>query len=178
MKYFFAIFNTILAGLIVLIICIKPDIKDITAKINNKSLNTSSFSESIIQLKKEIEKEKAEKEILETQVGNMSAYGPDCSGCTGRLASGYNASGGNYYYNDSKYGEVRIVAGDKSYPFGTIVRIKSDNFDTFNAIVLDRGGGIGFNKRYLFDLLCPSEANALNVGSLKNVTFEILRYGY
>ena len=75
-------------------------------------------------------------EVLETQVGVMSAYGPDCRGCSGHLG-----------------GE-------------------------FNAIVLDRGGAIGIGKKFMFDLLFPSEAEASKFGTSYNVSFEVLRYGY
>ena len=116
--------------------------------------------------------------VLETQVGSLSAYGPDCVGCSGYLATGFNATNGNIYYNDSTYGSVRIVAGDRTYPFGTIVQVQGTSLGDFYAIVLDRGGGVGFGKRFLFDLLCNSEAEASRVGSFWNVTFNIIRYGY
>lgn len=114
---------------------------------------------------------------LEKQVGPMSAYGPDCVGCSGYLANGFDARG-TTTYNDKTYGRVRIVAGDRKYPFGTIVRISGTNLGTFNAIVMDRGGAIGIGKRFMFDLLCSSEKEASRVGSFYNVNFEILRYGY
>lgn len=174
MKYLYVIFDMLIVGLIFSFLFIKFDCNTISTNINYGALNTSAFKDSVIQLRKEI----AAKEILETQVGNLSLYGPDCVGCSGHLGGGYDATGGNYMYHDEKYGDIRVVAGDKSYPYGTIVRLKSDNFETFNAIILDRGGGIGFNKKYLFDLLCSSEAEAASIGSFKNVTFEILRYGY
>ena len=113
---------------------------------------------------------------LEVQTGAISSYGPDCVGCSGTLASGFYAGNGNIYYQDSTYGSVRIVAGDRSYPFGTIVKVSGTPLGDFNAIVLDRGGGIGFGKKFLFDLLFPSEAEGF--GSYWNITFTILRYGY
>ena len=174
MKYFLIIVDFIVISLIGVCLFVKFESHDISTNIHYNALETSVFNDSVIQLRKEIET----KEILETQVGNLSLYGPDCVGCSGHLGGGFDATGGNYIYNDYKYGDVRVVAGDKSYPYGTIVRVKSDRFDTFNAIILDRGGGIGFNKRYLFDLLCSSEAEAASIGSFNNVTFEILRYGY
>lgn len=115
-------------------------------------------------------------EVLNTYMGNISHYGADCSGCTGRTASGYNV-GSNFYYEDSKYGTVRIVAADSQLPFGTIVRI-NNNSTTMLAIVLDRGGAIGFEKKYMLDLLCESEDSAIKYGTLNNSTIEILRYGY
>ena len=115
-------------------------------------------------------------DVLEKQTGTMSAYGPACVGCSGHLATGFDARQ-SITYQDKTYGTVRIVAGDRKYPFGTIVRIKGVGSD-FNAIVLDRGGNIGIGRRFMFDLLCTSEAEASRYGTHYNLTFEILRYGY
>ncbi len=118
-----------------------------------------------------------EDKVLEVQKGGLSAYGPDCSGCSGYLASGRYV-GEDIYYNDSQYGKIRIVAGDRSYKYGTIVRIKSSKIgNDIIAIVLDRGG-VGLSNRYMFDLLFESEKVALKFGSFSDVVFEILRYGY
>ena len=88
--------------------------------------------------------------------------------------------GNTIYYNDKEYGKVRIVAADKSYPFGTIVRFNNLNYfnDAVYAIVLDRGGAIGKGKRVLFDLLFKTENEANNFGIEKNVSCDILRMGY
>lgn len=110
----------------------------------------------------------------EVLVGKMSGYGPDCYGCSGYLASGTYVGDGNIYYNDSEYGQVRIVAGDKKYKFGTIVKIN----DSMLAIVLDRGGSIGIGKKFLFDLLYSSEAEANGYGVSSGTKFEILRNGF
>lgn len=116
--------------------------------------------------------------VLETSneivIGKMSGYGPDCAGCGGYVAYGKYVGNGNIYYNDSEYGNVRIVAGDKKYKFGTIVKIN----DSMLAIVLDRGGSIGIGKKFLFDLLYESEAEANKNGVSNNVKFEILRNGF
>ena len=92
-------------------------------------------------------------DVLETIVGTMSGYGLDCKGCSGVVGARYDARGNNLRYNDPMYGECRIVAGDKKYPYGTIVRVKDSKIGTFNAIILDRGSDIGIGRRYLFDLL-------------------------
>lgn len=117
-------------------------------------------------------------EVIQPQneilTGKMSGYGPDCIGCSGYLANGHYVGDGNIYYNDSEYGQVRIVAGDKKYKFGTIVRIN----DTMLAIVLDRGGSIGIGKKFMFDLLYASEAEANSNGVSYNTKFEILRNGF
>lgn len=117
-------------------------------------------------------------DVLETQVGSLSGYGPDCVGCSGFLASGIDVRNGNIYYSDSTYGNVRILAGDRSYPYGTIVRVKGSRLSEFVGIVLDRGGAVGFGKSHLFDLLYKSSAGALKNEVSYNTTFEILRYGY
>ena len=117
-------------------------------------------------------------EVIQPQneivTGKMSGYGPDCVGCSGYLANGHYVGDGNIYYSDSEYGQVRIVAGDKKYKFGTIVRIN----DSMLAIVLDRGGSIGIGKKFMFDLLYASEAEANSNGVSYNTKFEILRNGF
>ena len=119
---------------------------------------------------------------LETYYGPVTAYGPDCYGCvSGATASGYNVSNGNIYYNDSTYGRIRIVAGDRSLPFGTIVKITGLNISSepVIAIVLDRGGAIGFNKSIYFDLLFTSEKSSeVNNFGKQYATIEVLRRGY
>ena len=109
----------------------------------------------------------------------MTAYGPDCVGCSGITASGYNVLRGNIFYKDKKFGNIRIVAADRSLPFGTIVRIKGLKKypEGVIAIVLDRGGAIGFNKKSYFDLLYNSEKETLTFGC-QYATFDILRLGY
>lgn len=122
--------------------------------------------------------QKVTSDVLEIQVGSLSGYGPDCVGCSGLLASGMDVRNGNIYYSDSVYGKVRILAGDRSYPYGTIVRVKNSRLSEFIGIVLDRGGAVGFGKSHLFDLLYASESEASLDEVSYNTTFEILRYGY
>ena len=121
-------------------------------------------------------------EVLETYVGKMTAYGPDCYGCSsGRTASGQYVMDGNIYYNDPTFGNIRIVAADKSIPFGSIIRISGLSIfsEPILAIVLDRGGMIGFaeGKHSYFDLLYKSEKDAASFGR-PTATFELLRRGY
>lgn len=120
-------------------------------------------------------------DVLEVITGKMSGYGPDCYGCTSnRTASGYYVGDGNIYYEDETYGKIRIVSADSKYSFGTIVRISNISFqnEPIIAIVLDRGGAIGLDKKIQFDLLFEKEAEASLIGIEKNVSFEILRLGY
>lgn len=126
-----------------------------------------------------IEEKNSSSDVLEVQTGKMSGYGPDCRGCSGYLSSGRYVGDGNVYYNDKTYGQVRILAGDTKYKFGTIVRIKNSRAgNNILGIVLDRGGSIGIGKKFVFDLLYPTEALALKDEVSYNVEFEILRYGY
>ena len=111
--------------------------------------------------------------VIETTYGTASAYSPYCYGCSGFTASGYDVKN-NTYYQDNTYGTIRIVAADSKYPFGTIVRIN----DGIIAIVLDRGGGIGINKKFQYDILTSSDAEAYQIGVMYNAKFEILRLGY
>lgn len=114
---------------------------------------------------------------LEHAVGSMSSYGPDCVGCNGYLANGFNGMS-SIYYEDPTYGVVRIVAADRKYPFGTIIKVTGSKWGDFNAIVMDRGGNIGFGRRFLFDLLWASEAEAANAGTSYDTSFDVLRLGY
>ncbi len=136
-----------------------------------------TYVDKEINIFKEVETKEIEP-VLATYTGNITAYGPDCTGCSGTTASGYNVRN-NIYYNDKKYGKVRIVAADKSLPFGTIIRINNldISIDPVLAIVLDRGSAIGFNKKVYFDLLYKSEKATSSFG-VKKATFEILRRGY
>ena len=105
--------------------------------------------------------------------GSMSGYGADIGNYT---ASGHYI-GNSIYYNDYHYGEVRILSGDDSIPFGTIVKVNS-KIGEFIGIVIDTGGSVGFDGKHDFDLMFESSREALVFGVSSNTTFEILRVGY
>lgn len=200
MKYAFYGITFILSALIMTLLIIGPTSKKTIFEMKTKQVNSVELSkDKLIQLrategvkapepKREVVNvdsfqfrtaEGSLTDVKNTLVGTMSAYGPDCAGCSGNLAAGWNARNGNIYYNDGTYGKIRIVAGDRSLPFGTIIRVVNSNAGTpFYAIVLDRGGAIGIGKRYMFDLLFATEGDARGWGLSKNTTFEIVRYGY
>jgi 3D (Asp-Asp-Asp) domain-containing protein len=117
----------------------------------------------------------------ETITGKITAFTPYCvDGCHGYVASGKFVGNGDIYQYDHEYGMVRIVAGDPDYPFGTIVKMKNLGYfggDVY-AIVLDRGGAIGKNRRAVFDILFATEENANRFGVAHNIECEILRIGY
>lgn len=114
---------------------------------------------------------------LEVIYGELTGYGPDCVGCSGKTASGYDVRNGNIYYNDKDFGKVRILAAPSTIPRYSIIRVTAKNvYDySFLAIVLDKGGKV---KNNIFDLLFETEKETISkVGRKKNVKFEILRYG-
>lgn len=198
MKRVYIILNSILIIIIVGLVFMVPRSENAkaTSSILSKSLTTSlinateteeviddtSIDEVVYNFKSQINNNITESklitDVLETVVGTMSGYGLDCKGCSGVVGARYDAKGNNLRYNDPVYGECRIVAGDKKYPYGTIVRVKNSKIGTFNAIVLDRGGDIGIGRRYMFDLLFMTEKESYDFGLSRNTTFEILRYGY
>lgn len=116
--------------------------------------------------------------VLSQETVAISHYGHDCYGCTtGYTASGYYVGDGRIYYHDNTFGSVRIVAADSKYPLGTIFRL--NYFDkTIIAIVLDRGNGVGDEKKFQIDLLTTSENQATKLGIIENTKLEVLRLGY
>lgn len=138
-----------------------------------------------------------DRDVINTYTGILTGYGPDCVGCgnykTNKVstASGYHIAdivdgviqpAFTITYDDSEFGEVRIVAADSTLPYKSIVRITIPEKDPIIAIVLDRGSTVGFENCKSpsgcltnFDLLFAKESEAL--GKTFNVTFEILRMG-
>ncbi len=155
--------------------------EDVSSKKIEEKKNQSSKDIPLITKPNEdkgVITEKIEKyTVLESFNGKLSAYGPDCNGCSNQTSSGYDIRD-SIYYNDKTYGTIRILAGDKKYPYGTIVNLKIDSKTEMKGIVLDRGGNIGINKKFQFDLLCTNQKEAYIFGTRTNVTFEILRLGY
>lgn len=113
-------------------------------------------------------------EVLATYSGDLTGYGPDCAGCSGRLAcdSTINVTNGNTTYNDPAFGQVNIVAASKNLPCGSIVEFNSKN-GNIKAIVLDRGV-----SGTTLDLLTPSESYALQNVGRQSITYTVLRNGY
>lgn len=140
---------------------IKTNLEEVKENITEKSnIDISSFP------------------VLSTEKVTISHYGHDCYGCTsGYTASGYYVGDGRIYYQDSEFGNVRVVAADNKYPMGTIIRLEYHDSNII-AIVLDRGGGIGDGKRFQIDLLESSERVANSQGIFSNSKLEVLRLGY
>lgn len=138
-----------------------------------------------------------DREVINAYTGILTGYGPDCYGCGNYVTNKVSTSSGYHIadivdgiiqpaftitYNDGEFGEVRIVAGDSTIPYNSIVRITIPNKEPIIAIVLDRGSTVGFENcrsssgcLTTFDLLFATEEEAIS--KTYNVAFEILRIG-
>lgn len=155
----------------------------------NKMADKTLFLFNSLETKDE-EADFSDKKALETFIGSLTGYGPDCYGCGGRTSTGYDLRE-NIYYDDAEYGTIRIVAADKYFPFYSIIRISNvPGMEPFIAIVLDRGGDVGWyrnsvsgeimfdsQKGTLFDLAFTTEKDPNILGKTNNVKFEVLRSG-
>ena len=105
-------------------------------------------------------------------MGYLTGYVADCPLCGGTLGcNGQNVLDKTTTYNDSQYGNVRIMASSTSLACGSIVSYTS-NDEKIVSIVLDRGV-TGTN----LDLLVSSTDEAYKIGK-KYITYDILRYGW
>lgn len=177
-------------------VLVKAEEQVVKEEIKEEIKEEEIVREEVIQ---EVEEDKyfMNNQIINTYTGTLTGYGPDCYGCGNRVtnkvstASGYhiaNIVDGNIEpaftitYTDSEYGEVRILAGDSTLPYKTIVRVIVPNEEPIIGIVLDRGSTVGFENcrskngcLTTFDLLYETEGSAR--GKLNNVVFDILRIG-
>ena len=177
-------------------VLVKAEEPVVKEEIKEEVKEEEIVQEEVIQ---EVEEDKyfMKNQVINTYTGSLTGYGPDCYGCGNRVtnkvstASGYhiaNIVDGNIEpaftitYTDSEYGEVRILAGDSTLPYKTIVRVTVPNEEPIIGIVLDRGSTVGFENcrskngcLTTFDLLYETESSAR--GKLNNVVFDILRIG-
>lgn len=110
---------------------------------------------------------------LDTYNGVLTSYAANCPLCGGTLGcTGQNVLDGTTTYQDKDYGNVKIVASSKSLPCGSIVNFSLNN-ENITAIVLDRGV-----TGTALDLLVESESYALSNVGRKNISYQILRFGY
>ncbi len=115
--------------------------------------------------------------VKETIVGSLTGYAADCPLCNGHLGcTGQDVRDKTVTYNDSDYGTLRIVAASQyNLACGSVVKIdySMDGEDEIYAIVLDRGvGGTAL------DLLVESESYAYKYVGRRDVTYDVLRYGW
>lgn len=172
MKKDFNYFNIIFLVLLVLSFF---NIPTLILKNYNYVLDTTYITKVDVVFEEEKNEAKKEK-ILDVFYGTITSYVSYCEGCIGITASGYDVRN-TIYYEDDKYGKVRIIATDSSLPFGTIIKISNIGED-ITAIVLDRGGLIGFNNFSQADLLSENLNISYSFGKKDNAKFEVLRYGF
>lgn len=145
-----------------------------------KILAEKKAREAKIQARKVTEDVKLESnnvsaKSLKNGSGRVSYYSLNCAGCSGRVGAGKSLKG--VYYNDSKFGYVRALAAGKEFPYGSIIKISGTPIGTFTGVVLDRGGNIGSGRRFMFDVLVPSNQIAYKYG-VSSINYQVLRYGY
>jgi 3D (Asp-Asp-Asp) domain-containing protein len=97
-----------------------------------------------------------------------TAYTASCGGCSGTTSTGIDVS------NTTTYQGKTVIATDPSViPTHSIVKIDTDDGQSFTAIVEDKGGAIKGNK---IDVLVANENTAINFGR-QRATITILREG-
>ena len=78
------------------------------SKLSYKDIINFNYVDKEIMIFKKIEIQKEEKGVEKTEAvlasyyGPITGYGPDCTGCIGITASGYNVRN-NIYYNEGYY---------------------------------------------------------------------------
>lgn len=123
--------------------------------------------------------------------GSTTGYGADCVGCSGTVSCSdinglsHNLIRDGIYYNDSMYGNVRIIAADNSkFPCGTVMTIDNGIINPFMAIVMDTGSAMRNawkNGNILIDIAFSYENSdgiydATNRSG--NVMFKVYRTGW
>lgn len=122
--------------------------------------------------------------------GIVTGYGPDCVTCDGRGYVACPTKTGKWtnlitdgiYYEDPKYGSLRIVAADhREFPCGTVVEISNSDLATpILGIVLDTGAAMrnAYNNGNIhFDVAFETEVG-LTFGINKNTNFSVKRWGW
>lgn len=162
-----------------------------------KPVQESKFEEKKEEVKKVVIQEVQDKVIEKgtgaygVYTGKLVGYGPDCVGCSGegylacRTASGdrFSLKYDGIYYNDSKFGEVRILAAKTNeFPCGTIIKISKQDGSSFVAVVMDKIGTSSTNGQVLMDLAYSTQTDKTvfaQDGLLgNNQKFEVQRWGW
>lgn len=120
--------------------------------------------------------EEVKNDIITSYSGSLSFYHANCVGCSGITSTGVDVSDGKLYYDDHTYGKVRIIAAGPEIKKWSIVRIKNSSLGKdVLAIVLDRGGNIGCDRKFIIDVLTNSSES--KGGIENNVTVDVIRQG-
>ena len=119
--------------------------------------------------------------------GKLTGYGGDCAGCSGYVAcrtpNGKVNLRNGHIYNDSTYGNVRILsAATSAFPCGTIIQVNNGKMAELTAIVLDTGGSMrsAWSRGEVWmDLAFSSSSDAgVRLANSTNTTFKVLRQGW
>ena len=162
----------ILIILIVIAVCGQTGIIEQEVKTRNNNLN-KTLDLTAMALKIDEINHNDLYYPLDTYNGVLTGYAANCPLCGGTLGcTGQNVLDGTTTYQDKDYGTVKIVASSKSLPCGSIVNFSLNN-ENITAIVLDRGV-----TGTALDLLVESEAYELSNVGRKNISYQILRFGY
>ena len=162
----------ILIILIVIAVCGQTGIIEQEVKTRNNNLN-KTLDLTAMALKIDEINHNDLYYPLDTYNGVLTGYAANCPLCGGTLGcTGQNVLDGTTTYQDKDYGTVKIVASSKSLPCGSIVNFSLNN-ENITAIVLDRGV-----TGTALDLLVESETYALSNVGRKNISYQILRFGY
>ena len=175
---------------------VKKTVQKTTPKTTTKqniipAAKTETKQEKVEVVVNEQPVEQVQSNVIETFTGRLTGYGPDCAGCSGygNLACRTKEKGtfilktNGIYYNDSKYGKVRILAAATSkFRCGTIITVTKPGQTPFNAVVLDTGGSMRkawSQGNVWMDLAYSTEAMAGSDNLTgHNIKFEVLRYGW
>lgn len=139
-------------------------------------------------INKKVEVGTKENEIF---TGKMTGYGADCAGCSGagnlscptKNGSRHSLLRNGKTYNDSEYGEVRILAAAlEKFPCGTIIKVMHPNLGQFNAIVLDTGSAMKSawaRGEIHMDLAFVTQSDSsIHLSTTNNAKYEIQRWGW
>ena len=147
------------------------EVTNVSNQASNRVINLTTMA---MRLENEIKNDLYS--AKDTYMGDLTGYGADCPLCGGHLGcTGQDVRDGTTIYNDSTYGNVRIVASSSSLACGSIVRFELGKLSSepIIAIVLDRGV-----TGQDLDLLMSSEAEArYNVGRT-TISYDVLRFGW
>ncbi len=122
--------------------------------------------------------------------GRLTAYGADCKGCSGIVACKtplnkyYNLDKDGIVYNDTEYGEIRILAAPHEvFPCGTIIKVTRESDEPFMGVVMDTGIAMRKawkeNKKIIIDLAFSSELDPeVPKTTSNNVNYEVMRWGW
>ena len=122
--------------------------------------------------------------------GILTSYGPDCASCDGRGYVSCPKKDGTWfslindgiYYNDSEYGDVRVVAADqREFPCGTVLEISNSYLnEPIYGIVLDTGYSMkkAYNNGIIHIALAFKSEKEININTNNDTNFNVKRWGW